>query len=393
MNKEFEEDELLDGITESLAEQINVEMEKTEDSIDEESDNTKKRKLPKWIIVLLSVLGGIVLICMFLFFTKPGQKLLFKIAGNYIYSKLDYDDDGLDDNNIIDATITPEVSPTPYIPVNNNSGIRKEDYVTNILLLGVEEIEGARNTDVMIIASLNTRDKTIKLTSLMRDIYVELPDTGYNKLNAAFARGGIQNLYKVIEDKFHITIDGYMKVNFEAFQQIVDLMGGINITLSSKEAYYLNTTNYISNPAYRNLREGSQWVNGNQALGYCRIREVSTATEGGDFGRTQRHRLVLESVFNKCKSKNLIELGILMNNILSKVDIKTDIAGTQFNRYLEQILELKIESIDTFRIPSNENYKLTREYIGSQKLSVVKILDWDLERKNIQTYIYGDYIE
>jgi anionic cell wall polymer biosynthesis LytR-Cps2A-Psr (LCP) family protein len=130
-------------------------------------------------------------------------------------------------------------------------------------------------------------------------------------------------------------------------------------------------------------------MNGNQALGYCRVRKVSTGTENNDFGRTQRQRAVLNSIFDKLKSKNILQLGLFMNDVLTNVDIKTDITQSEFNKYLEEAASLKVKNLENKRIPSDGNYKSERVRIGKYNQDVLLPTDWDAMREEIRTYIYG----
>jgi anionic cell wall polymer biosynthesis LytR-Cps2A-Psr (LCP) family protein len=181
-------------------------------------------------------------------------------------------------------------------------------------------------------------------------------------------------------------------VNFEAFEQIVDMVGGVEITLTEQEASYLRTTNYISNKSNRNVVAGTQLMNGNQALGYCRVRKVSTGTENNDFGRTQRHRIVLEAIYNKLKSKNIVSLVLLMNKILTQVEIKTDINNKTFNYCLEEAVKLKIKELETMRIPSDGTFDNASVMIGSRKSAVLVPKDWEATKKYINDFIYDtDY--
>jgi len=306
-----------------------------------------------------------------LVFTPAGKKIILNLAGNYIYGKLDYDENTEKSNDK---------------PVKKKT----EEHVVNILLVGVEEIEGASNTDSMIIATMNTKDKSLKLTSLMRDLYVEIPGYSKNRLNSAYAKGGIDLLYDTIELNFGIPLDGYVMVNFSSFEEIIDIIDGVEVTLTEKEARYLNTTNYISDPANRNVVPGTQIMNGNQALGYSRVRKVSTGTESNDFGRTQRQRAVLNAIFKKLKSKNIIELGLLMNKILDNVPIKHDISKSEFNDYLEEAVSLNVKELENYRIPSDGNYNNVRVPLGKYMQDVLEPKDWDATRAEIRKYIYGE---
>jgi LCP family protein required for cell wall assembly len=337
----------------------------------------KKSSLGRILIINLSLL---IILSGLLFLTPPGRKAILNIAGNYIYNNLEYQPA---QNAIVD-------SDEAAAGVNNEQIVQKP--VMNFLLIGIEEIKGDQNTDSMVIATMNTRTHTLKLTSLMRDLYVEIPGYNNNRINSAYAKGGIKLLYETIKLNFGIDIDGYCMVNFEAFEQIVDMVGGVEITLTEQEASYLRTTNYISNKSNRNVVAGTQLMNGNQALGYCRVRKVSTGTENNDFGRTQRHRIVLEAIYNKLKSKNIVSLVLLMNKILTQVEIKTDINNKTFNYCLEEAVKLKIKELETMRIPSDGTFDNASVMIGSRKSAVLVPKDWEATKKYINDFIYDtDY--
>lgn len=376
INELGDNDEFLDEINLSLAKQISTELEDTDTNSNMGEDMKKKRNY-KGVKIFAIAFSSLMIVVLLLAFTPAGKKLVFSIAGGYIYGKLETKAQPSDDN------LENENNETEQKPVKVNQ------HIVNILLLGVEEIGGASNTDLMIVATMNTKDNTMKLTSIMRDLYVEIPGYSNNRLNSAFAKGGIDLLYQTIKKNFDVDIDGYVLVNFSAFEKVVDLVGGVDVTLTKTEANYLNTTNYISNPAYRNVHEGTQLMNGNQALGYCRVRKVSTGTENNDFGRTQRQRAVLNSIFEKVKSKNILQLGLLMNDILTKVKIETDISQSEFNQYLEEAASLNVKSLEQHRIPSDGNYMGQKVQMGKYMQEVLVPTDWEAARKEIHDFIYG----
>ena len=239
---------------------------------------------------------------------------------------------------------------------------------------------------------MNTKDKSIKLTSLMRDLYVQIPGYSDNRLNSAYSKGGIELLYDTIALNFGVEMDGFALVNFNSFELLVDLLDGVEVTLNSDEVYYLNTTNYISNPAYRNVIAGTQTMTGNQALGYCRIRYVSTGTEIDDFGRTQRQRNILKAVFDKVKSKNIVQLGLLMNNILKNVPITTDVTGEEFTQYLKEAVSLKVNELENLRIPSDGNFENIRVKLSknAKASALLQPIDWAATRDELRMFIYGN---
>lgn len=370
LDHSIDDDDYLNEINSLLAKQVNntVGDEITDQEKREQKNNKKSYRLRIFTIGF----SIIMLLFSILIFTGVGKEILLNIVSKHIYDNLEYVESESNKDTDIEAL--------EAVPIKE---------VINILLLGVEEIENASNTDVMIVASMNTKDKSIKLISLMRDLYVQIPDHGNDRLNSAYAKDGIDLLYKTIFNNFGINIDGYILVNFDSFEKVVDLLDGVEVTLTSKEAKYLNKTNYISNPAYRNVIAGTQIFNGNQALGYCRIRKVSTGTEHYDFGRTQRQRAVLNALFEKVKSKNILSLGLLMNDILTNINIKTDITENEFNNYLKEAVNIEVKKLENYRIPSDGSYIDEKVQIGKLKNQAVLIpSDLDATREEIRQFIY-----
>ena len=200
----------------------------------------------------------------------------------------------------------------------------KEAGVTNILLIGSdsrENVEGGRS-DAMILLTVSNKTKAIQMTSLLRDIYVEIPGHEGNRLNAAYSFGGPELLMETINQNFDISVTRYVLVNFEAFANLVDAVGGVDLFLTGQELEYVNAylveynqitgrpegTDYLETS-----KEGEVHLNGPQALAYSRNRYIGT-----DFGRTERQRKVLSAVIRKAPAalvrnpSNLIK-GLLPN--------------------------------------------------------------------------------
>jgi LCP family protein required for cell wall assembly len=398
------EDEILDSVvieqdfeaevdlSESLKLQVKKELQQQEqDDNEKERKKLRKKKIKKRILWTFGIIfASIILFAVWVFGTKSGRKLIYHFAGNVISDQVDYVDKPED--NTVEL---PEITKLPDAPdndkpvtpvVNKPIVIRQEDYVSNYLIFGIEEIENASNTDSMMIASINTKDDSIKLTSLLRDTYIEIPGVEPTKLNAVYARGGADQLVHVVEQSYRIKIDGYAHINFESFEEIIDRLGGISIELGEEEAHYLNTTNYISNRANRNVEPGWNELNGNQALGYCRVRKcVTLGGANDDYGRTLRQRRVLKAIFNKYKSQNLFDLISTMNDCLGYV--KTNMKADQFGKSLEAIVENKITNMDTSRMPANNLFEAYDEYNG---VDDPLVLDWEENIAELYQFIYLD---
>lgn len=239
--------------------------------------------------------------------------------------------------------------------------------VVNVLLVGAdknndeqdEDVE--RRSDSMMIATLDIKHNKLKVTSLMRDMYVDIPGYGGNKLNAAYSFGGIKLLYKTLAQNFGIKLDGYVEVNFDAFVNVIDELGGVEVNLTKSEAINLRQTNYIKRRKYRSVKEGKQIFNGYQALGYCRIRHgklqpdghypgVYTASgKGDDYGRTERQRLTIQAILKKIKQLSVEELLELAEVIMPNV--KTDISKDEVYSYLVTVFRMGTTKLHQFSLP------------------------------------------
>ena len=157
--------------------------------------------------------------------------------------------------------------------VNNKNGstltdVKVDDNLTfnknviNILLVGSDHgaIKGDHGrSDSIMIATVNFKTKELKLTSLMRDMYVEIPGHGHNKLNAAYAFGGVELLYQTIAKNFGIKIDNYCVVDFSTFEKVINKVGGVEISLEDGVRVF-RIGNDASKDALNKLEEGARFI-------------------------------------------------------------------------------------------------------------------------------------
>lgn len=192
----------------------------------------------------------------------------------------------------------------------------KESGVMNILLIGQDARDGETQTrsDTMIIASLNTKTHQIVLTSLMRDMYVPIAGYSYEKLNAAYALGGMETLDETVQENFGIDINGNAVVDFDSFLSALTAVGNLNISLTQEEADYLNTYPGLGSSddtvegVVWNLKAGVNNMTPAQVLAYSRMRYVGNS----DWDRTARQRTVIQTALDKIK-KNPVTLFSVMN--------------------------------------------------------------------------------
>ena len=241
--------------------------------------------------------------------------------------------------------------------------ISSKDYpdIINIMLVGQDRRPGEHRTrsDAMILCTFNTKDKTITMTSFMRDLYVNIPGKQPYKMNQAYAWGGMELLRETMLENFGVYVDAFVEVDFSGFESIVNKLGGVSITLTQEEADHMNQTRGWS------LAAGAQILNGEQALVYSRIRVI-----GSDFARTQRQRNVINSILNACKSKSFLELDGLLKTILPL--IATDMSDSDIANYALKLFPLLKGNIESQRIPIDGSYELT--YVTSNGLALDVVL-------------------
>lgn len=220
--------------------------------------------------------------------------------------------------------------------------------VINLLLIGQDRREGETRarSDSMILASVNTRQKTISLVSFMRDLYVQIPGYSDNRINAAYQWGGMQLLDETILNNFGIEIDGNIEADFEQFETIIDILGGVDVEMSDGEAKYMK---YVMESG--DIQAGVNHLNGRQALDFARMRGLDD-----DFHRTERQRRLLTQVALSLKSASASQLLDLVNEVLPHVS--TDMSNTQIIGSAAAAIQVFLSGaeVSTGRIPAEGMY-------------------------------------
>lgn len=185
----------------------------------------------------------------------------------------------------------------------NKVQFEEERYKKNIALFGIDAPKGkVGRSDAIMILTLDEEHKVMKLTSIMRDSYVDIPGHGDDKITHAYAFGGPELAMKTLNENFNVNVEDFMAVNFTSLPEIIDKLGGVKINIIPEEIHHIPG---ITSP-------GEQVLNGEQALAYSRIRYAT----GGDYKRTERQRVVLEAVFEKLKVTPTKEYPSLIDDFL-----------------------------------------------------------------------------
>lgn len=241
--------------------------------------------------------------------------------------------------------------------VNTGKETPKEaDDVITIALFGSDysDIYEVSAADATMILSIDTKNNKIKLCSLMRDIYLDLPDGGKMNLNYTILDGGPSSILKTINYNFNLKVDKFVQVDLERLPKIIDALGGVEMEITEDELQFIN--GYIDNIDKKNETKtehiysaGNQLLNGTQASAYCRIRY----TAGRDFRRTERQRDVLNALFLKFKDISLTEVPGMINNILPLVT--TNLSNNEIISISTKALGMGLGNIEQGRFPSDVN--------------------------------------
>jgi LCP family protein required for cell wall assembly len=256
----------------------------------------------------------------------------------------------------------------------------------NIALFGTDsrnsQVEG--NADIIMILSVNPPTHKIKMSSILRDTYVDIEGVGMDKINAAYAQGGPQLAIKTINQNFALDIKDYIRVDFLSAARIVDALGGVHISIKPEELPYIN--NYVREisfdgdiPAAPLLKGGMQKLNGRQAVAYARIRGAGR----GDYDRTDRQKAVLVSLFNEMQGRGVNLLPVFISTILPNLE-------TSMNHMMLLTLGSNIMNSGT-RIIEQARFPLDSASKG-ERINNVWFLKTDLKATGTALYnfIYKD---
>ena len=239
-------------------------------------------------------------------------------------------------------------------------------HVYNVLLVGEDTrgkdvLDKGTRADSAIIASVNVDTKQITLTSVLRDAYTYFEtkpgdeSTGtFDKINAAMSKGDIDAYINCVERMYKINIDNYVIINFDAFESVIDELGGVTLELTSKEIREINNhPGTYGNVTIEKTFDGTKGkikLNGKQALAYCRIRHIDS-----DNARADRQKTTLMEIFSKVKGSSKTEMIRVVKKLLpyTKMDMGMDtvlnIASDAFSQGWMNYA-IKMTSVPNYRI-------------------------------------------
>lgn len=267
--------------------------------------------------------------------------------------------------------------------------------ITNILLVGTDgaNVERSNRSDSVMLVTIDNKNKDIKISSIARDTYVDIPGHSTEKLTHAYAYGGIDLLKQVFEVNFDIKVDKYIAVNFVSFMDIMDEIGGVEVNVEEKDVneinkyidacydYYYDRKDEIEKQYI--TKAGKQRLNGYQALAFSRIRYTDSA-----YARDNRHREVAQSVYKEFLDSGAKEYQRAAEIIIENT--KTNISPMEMINLGFTALKINDKEIDQLQFP-------LAEYRNGHIISKKKgwVIEWDKE-PNLNawhSFIYGEDAE
>ncbi len=338
----------------------------------------KKKKSKKALVVLLSIFGVLLLLVLVIAFCINHylDSMLSLISYDTGEGSVSFDETVGDEDmetSIPEAPAPDEIPPFEVIEGwydGENIADDYEDEVINILLIGADTLDGNHaRSDTMILMSVNPVKNRIVLTSFMRDSYIELPGRNYNRLNSAHAKGGPAYLIETLEYNFGIDIDNYAKVDFSSFQEAVDAIGGITLTVNDINYNYFYDWDGVDGLSKEKATDGTHTVHldGKEALSYARTRK-GHRVENSDFGRTAHQRDFLSQFVNNCKGASLSELDSLLKTLLPHV--VTDIPQEELKQHLMNAITYLSYDMEDARVPCAGSYENYTTSGGAQVLNI-----------------------
>ena len=293
----------------------------------------KKNKKGKWLKTSLFIL----------FFLFIGSGLYFYNVYTDVASAVDK----------MNTPISREVSEKREEKIE----VHEKDPIS-ILLVGVDERDGdGGRTDSMLVITVNPETKSTKILSIPRDTRTQLINNAnpkknkIDKINHAYAFGGIEMSIDSVENFLNIPIDYYVEVNMQGFKDIVDAVGGIEV--DNQYAFELDGVT---------LEEGPQHLDGTEALSYARMRKEDPR---GDIGRGERQREVISKMIDKGKSLSTLTnytdiLDALENNIKTNLTLNEIIRMQSSYKPAAETMD-KLEIVGSGKMIDNVWYYIATE--------------------------------
>ncbi len=284
------------------------------------------------------------------------------------------------------AKLTGNNNPLSLLSVFKPATLNNDNGRVNILVAGNSADDtghdGAQLTDSIMVLSLNTNDNTALMLSIPRDMWVNIPGYGHSKINAAYVYGGMSLLKKVVENTTGLNIHYTALVNYSAFRDLVNAVGGITITIKSGDprGIYDPSLDYTTRNccALAKYPNGPVTLNGKQALNLARARGDAYGSYGfpdADYTRTMHQRQMLLAIKDKASTTAVIANPLKVGQLVDAVgnNVKTDLQLNEMEAlyyYGKKINDTKIDSYSIRDLKGTATPMLVGDMIDGQSAQV-----------------------
>lgn len=259
-----------------------------------------------------------------------------------------------------------------------------ETDIFNVALFGVDtrdENSFSGRSDSIIIVSVDKANKTVKLSSILRDSYVAIDGHKNQKITHAYAFGGAELAIKTINQNFGMNITDYVTVNFYKLAEAIDILGGVDVEVSEKERKEINNIGDDDNRNFPYLESsGMVHLNGEQAVVYARIRNIDS-----DVARAERQRKLLSALLVKARQVNPSQYASLLRTFMGMCE--TSLSFSEVMSYAPMITQDL--TIQTLVVPGDEDNAIGGIYEGAW----VWRYDLAAATERLHMFIYGEVPE
>lgn len=257
--------------------------------------------------------------------------------------------------------------------------VANADGVMNILLIGADRNKDGSNgrSDTMMLVSIDQKNKKFRLVSFMRDMYLDIPTVGYERLNATFAYGGAALTMQTIENYFRVSVDKYVQTDFDNFEKIISKMGGVDVELSKEEAEFMNRKKGWT------LQEGVQHLNAEEALYFSRIRDLDS-----DFGRTGRQRQMILCMLETFKKLNVTDMAAVVLDYLPYVT--TNLSNEDILGLASLVTDFSSYEVETMHVPDTDTYEDVLVELNGVPGNQVMKPDVEENARRLKAFLYGE---
>ncbi len=239
------------------------------------------------------------------------------------------------------------------------------------------------NTDGILLLTLDTRAKRVLLTGFSRDILVERPDGIMGRITFISKNHGPEALCEIMSRHFGVKIEKYILLDMNKVENIIDQMGGVDITVTNAEAGYLRRYAIPKDSTIPTMdKAGTYHFLGHSAVIYMRIRKVGN----GDYGRNQRIRETLRSLAQIAMRYDAEQAFRLLDTIIANIN-KTNMSMQDLIQAATYALDLRGASIEQLRIPEDGVHKIIN-YAGMQVMD----MDYEQARKSIAEFLGDSFV-